>query len=106
MTCSISKAAYVDCFSLYDRALATGFGIRVPFPTRGAAQQIYVRMHSARVLSRRESIEIYEADDPAYGVSPYDILIVRQPRHDQGKWWVYVEPRVVQGKVEELGAAE
>lgn len=106
MTTSNSRSAYVDCFDLYDRALASSFGIRVPFPARGPAQQMYVRMHSARLLSRREAEEVYAEDDPAYGISPYDILIVRQPRLDQGKWWLYVEPRLVQGEIEELGAAE
>jgi hypothetical protein len=106
MTTSTSKHAYNDCFSLYDRALSAPHGVRVPFPTRGAAQQFYVRMHSARIIARRESMEVYPSDDPAYGTSPYDILVVRQPVEAEGHWYLYVEPRVVKGEIEELGAAE
>jgi hypothetical protein len=105
MTISTSRTAYSDCFDLFDRALDSPRGIRNRCRDAGAANHLKVRLHYARTLSRREAREVYAEDDPAFGVSPYDPFVVRV-RAIEGVWWVYIEPRAVQGEVEELGAAE
>ena len=102
MTLSNSKAAYSDCYELFDRALATTKGIRTSAATKGKARHIYTRLQSARTILRRESMDIYQQGDPTYGTSPYDSLIVRAPILQDGEWWVYIEPRAILGKVEDL----
>ena len=106
MTTSTSKSAYTDCFDYLDQALAATNGIRIPLHTRGAAYHLVTRLHYARKLSREEAQAIYAEDDPKWGTSVYDVLIVRTPRLLGSKWYVYIEPRSVVREVEELGAAE
>lgn len=106
MTTSLSRASYEDCFLLLDRALESAHGIRQSCASSGAANHLRVRLNTARILSRQEATEIHRPDDPAFGISPYDTLVIRRPIHADGRWWVYIEPRKILGKVEELGAAE
>ena len=103
MPASTSKGAYTDCFELLDRALEKG-RLRVGYDTRGEAHQLFNRLQYARVLDREENQRIYEANDPQWGTSAYDSLIVRSPRLEEGSWKVYIEPRSVSGVVEELAA--
>lgn len=103
MTESTSKAAYADCFDLFDRALESTHGVRNRCASRGAAYHLRQRLNYARTLSRREARVIYSESDPAYGVSPYDTFVIRVVLAEPG-WYVYIEPRAVQGEVEELGA--
>lgn len=105
MTSSISKAAYTDCFDLFDRALDAPNGIRKRATDDGQALNLRQRLHYARTLKRRESFEVYPPDSPHYGTSPYDNLIV-QVKQDDGAWWVYIKPRLAEGDIEELKAAE
>jgi len=105
MTTSTSKSSYGDCFDLFDRALESSHGIRNRCDSEGAAKHLRQRLNYARTLSRRESREIYAEDHPSFGISPYDPFMVLVKNVD-GAWWVYIEPRVVRGEVEELGAAE
>ena len=105
MTVSTSKSAYLDCYDLLDRALDSPIGIRNRCANRGMANNLRTRLHYARAISRRESLEIYAADHPAHGTSPYDPLVIRI-QQDGKLWWIYIEPRAIQGEVEELGAAE
>lgn len=104
MTTSTSRAAYSDCFELFDRALEKG-RIRIGFDTKGEAHQLFTRLQYSRILDREESTRIYEVEDPHYGISAYDPLIVRRPRDENEKWWVYIEPRSsAKYDVEELAA--
>ncbi len=103
MTASTSKAAYSDCLELFDQALERG-RLRVGYPSKGEAHQLYNRLQYFRVLDREENQRIYERGDPQHGVSAYDPLIVRSPRFEQSKWWVYIEPRAISGIIEELAA--
>jgi hypothetical protein len=102
MSLPTSRHAYNDCFELFDRALASARGVRTSFPSEGTAKNMIVRLHYARNLLRRESREIYPEGDPSYGTSPYDHFVIRHPREQSGKWWVYLEPRLIEGEVEEL----
>ena len=102
MTASTSRAAYADCFDIFDRALESPRGIRILTTTEGVANNLITRLNYSRLLSRAESREVYPADDPNFGLSPYDGLVVRRPRWEGNKWWVYIEPRAVIGEIEEL----
>ncbi len=104
MSLSPSRAAYEDCFELLERALAAKGGIRVSAERIGEAHQLLSRLNYARVMARQESREIYTPDHPKHGISPYDTLIVRMPREEDERWWIYIEPRRVVGEVQELAA--
>lgn len=113
MSVTTAKAAYADCFDVLDRALTSPHGVRQSAKTRSAAKHQHTRLNYARAISRNESKEIYSKDDPNYGTSAYDTLIIRSPVFEkkdlleEGKWWIKIEPRKVEGDVEELsGAAE
>ena len=103
MTVSTSRRAYADCYDLFDRALAAPLGIRNRCTDPGQANHLRVRLHQARILLRRESLSIYAEEDPNHGASPYDSLMVRIREADDS-WWVYIEPRAVNGAIEELAA--
>ena len=105
MTVSTSRRAYQDCYDYFDRALAAEakLGIRIKQADPGQANHLRVRLHQARILLRRESLSIYAEEDPNHGASPYDSLMVRIREADDS-WWVYIEPRVVNGLIEELAA--
>jgi hypothetical protein len=83
-------AAYDDCFTIFDAALETG--TRVCFATYGEAHIFMMRMHMARDLQRKETKRMYPPEDPRWGKTLYDRLIVRSPRKDDnGEYWVYIE---------------
>ena len=51
-----------------------------------------MRMQQCRSLQRAFHRRVYAEDDPSYGRSEFDCLVVRQPRYDDVQhWWVYVE---------------
>jgi hypothetical protein len=87
-----SKAAYTDCYRLFELAVATPGGIRTPFATREAASYYQMRMNQARVLLRAQSKRVYSPDHPAYDRSEYDPYKVQVLESEDGEWWVYVKP--------------
>ena len=107
MSTSTSRKSYADCYTLLDQALDSAIGIRIDLgegdPGVGAAHQLRMRLHYARRLSREEAEEVYPSDHPSHGVSVYDSLVIRI-REAEGKWWIYIQPWVVKGAVEELAA--
>lgn len=83
-------AAYDDCFEVYEKALASG--VRVAFKTYGEAKIYVMRMHQARALLADESRRMYPKEDPRWGKTDFDRLMVRHPVEDtEGSWWVYIE---------------
>lgn len=102
MTVSTSRTAYEDCFALLDRAMSSPAGIRHSCSTEGKANYLRTRINYSRILSRRELSAALSDDDPSLGTSPYDALIVRTVDSGEGKWWVYIEPRRLDGVTEEL----
>lgn len=100
MTVSTSRTAYEDCFALLDRAMSSPAGIRHSCATEGKANYLRVRLNYARILSRNELSAALSDDDPSLGSSPYDALIIRIV--DASGWWVYIEPRRLDGVTEEL----
>jgi hypothetical protein len=107
MSVSTAKFAYVDCFDLMDQALDDPVGVRKRFDDYGTAKHFVMRMHYARKLDRQANMVAFAEDHPMYGQSNYDHLIARDPREDrEGKWWIYVERRVMGGVVETLSEEE
>lgn len=108
MTTSLSRAAYSDCYAYFDKALTTKLGIRIRVKDAGAAKHLRSRLHTARVNSRREAMDIYAEDHPMHGISPYDNLIVRVKSKDKPgqsiAWYVFIEPRIEVDAVEEIAA--
>jgi hypothetical protein len=105
MALSEQIAAYPDCFDLFDRAMAHPVGVRALFKSESAARFFQMRMNQARTLQRRDSRRAYPAEDPRYGTSEFDPLIVRikPAAEDDGTWWVYVERHGVEiTNIEEL----
>jgi len=97
MATSTSRLAYADCHDQMDRALADGKGIRITFTGRsddeafGLAYRFRLRCHSARKMDRKANQAIYASDEPLYGVSVYDKLVLRVVRNPPNKAWVYLE---------------
>ena len=87
MPSSTNLGAYTDCVEIFDRAVASRQGIRIPVSTPGDGRLMVLRLQQARSLVREKSKEIYsDPADPAYGTSPYDPLIVRMPRKIPLHW--------------------
>lgn len=92
-------AAYEDCIEIFETAAAAPKGSRVLLESDARAKYLRMRLSQARVLLREESRRLYEPDDPRYGKCEYDNLhcrIVPAAAPDEGKAWVYVEPRSLQ----------
>ncbi len=109
MPLNTSRLAYEDCYELLNRAMAAPNGIRAACGVGddgiGVAYYLRTRLHYARTLARRESMQIYEETDPEYGISPYDHLVIKIKDGD-GQWWVYIEPRRISPKrIEDLEEA-
>lgn len=94
--------AYEDCVNLFERALQAKKGIQVSYTSHGDAYQLFSRLHYTRKLLREKSMTMHTNDDPRYNTTTYDLLIVRRPREVNGEWWVFIEQRVITGKIEEL----
>ena len=99
MSLTDQRAAYEDCYRLYERAVNSrrGAGVRVPFPTENEAKFFALRMNKARSIQRRDSRRIYSLDAPLYDTSEFDHLqvIVRPDSADPPEWWVFVKPHAV-----------
>jgi hypothetical protein len=99
-----NRGAYGTYYDVLDRAIESKAGIRIEQPNRGDAYQYRVRLHKARSYDRDLNRESRTPDDPSYGRSDYDNLVVRVRRED-GQWWVYIEPAAIPTKIEELSCA-
>lgn len=87
-------AAYDDCRKLFERAANSTLGSRAAFKTYGEANMFSLRMQTCRKLERQEMERIYDAQDPAWGKTEWDHLIVKKPIEgsEPDTWWVYVSP--------------
>ena len=108
MALSSSHLSYSDCYSLMDEALRQPRGVRVSQPTHDAAIFFRMRLHQARSIDRKRSLDIYEPGDYLRNTSQYDALVVRlRPDPETNGFWVYLERSdVVVGKVEALPVDE
>lgn len=77
--------AYDDVRQVLDRANTSTTGVKVSFPTRNMATNFRHRCHKFRVLMQKLSMQNKAEDDPDYGSSDYDALIIT----------IEADPRVV-----------
>ena len=95
MSLSNSRHAYLDCFSLLDRALEDPRGIRAEVPSLNNALRLRLRIHQARAIDRKDNASTYDPDHPLHGRSPYDLLVCRI-EEVAGRAWVYLDKVQVQ----------
>lgn len=111
MVASTSRLSYIDCTELMDQALENTKGIRIGFADKGDALHFRTRMHTARTICRKDNLSEYAPGHPLHGRSQYDVLVVREPKESEGKWWLYIEKRhadqlIVQPLGEEMKVIE
>lgn len=92
MSITEAKLAYLDCAEVLDKANGADKGCRVHVAGENEAINLRMRLHQCRHLDRREMRRVYQPDDPMYGSSGWDGLVVRIKEIDD-LWWVYVEKR-------------
>lgn len=68
--------AYEDIRQVMDRAVDSATGVKVTFPSRNMATNFRHRCHKFRVLMQRLNSQSKTEDDPDYGSSTYDSLII------------------------------
>lgn len=73
-----SMLAYEDIRELMDRAISSENGVATIVDTYGAAIRLRQRIYAFRNLSRKQSTKIYQLDDPMFGKTVYDNLVVPQ----------------------------
>lgn len=85
--------AYQDCTLIWERAIDTPGGIRLPLGERGHALVLQMRMNKCRSLHRRLSCQVNPPGSPKYNTSEFDshMVQVRGP-DERDEWWIYVRP--------------
>jgi hypothetical protein len=97
MSYNRSPLAFDDVREAFERALGAPKGIRVVCKDRGAAFVLRSRFNYFRTLDREENRKTYQPDDPMYGKSVYDRLILRiPPKGDKDEHVLLIEPRSVE----------
>lgn len=93
MGTSESRLAYPDCETFFNSALEAERGVRLPFPSYGAAKQFQTRLHTFRVICRKDNAKIYpDVDAPLHGRSEYDPIRVSIEGPDSAdEYWVYAQ---------------
>lgn len=92
MPLSQAIGVYDDIVEYLQRAMDAPHGIRVQFATEAEAMKFQLRCHQLRTLERKESMRIYQPEEPQYGRSDFDKLVIRRPIPDPDDlWWVYIE---------------
>lgn len=96
MSLPTTLQAYRDCEEVFDRALASGAGVRVRRTSYEHCYNYRSRMHMFRKLARAKNADIYPSKDhPMHGRSPYDHFTCRI-KEDGGQWFIYVEPNTIE----------
>lgn len=91
MSLPTTPTTYGDCYEVLDKAAAEPKGIRVKVPDYDSAMFFRMRLHQARKIVRKQNKDIYEADHPMHNASPYDELVIRNPRRVNDDFWLYIE---------------
>lgn len=81
---SNSPLAHADIQAVMDRALSNGRGCRVACSSVGEAYSLRQRFYTLRKGDRENSQKIFEPEDPRYGRSVYDSLIVYPAQDEEG----------------------
>lgn len=90
MATSPSRLSYSDAFDILDEALNNSKGIRVEVPDDGAGMHLRVRLHSARMIDRKDNLSEYPEGHKLHGRSIYDQLVCRVRKQNE-RWWLYIE---------------
>lgn len=114
MTTSNSRLAYLDCFDILDRAVASPNGLRLKFKEHGDAIHFRLRCHCARSIDRNDNRKTYPGPDtttgdaghPMWGRSVYDDIVIKV-RLRQGVTFADILLRSKsEYEIEELGGIE
>ena len=108
MPTSSSRLAYPDCEEFLHRAVVDGVGVRLPFNTEGQARGFLVRCNTFRQICRKDNKEIYTRDNPMFGRSEFDCLMLTVvPTEDASDWFVYARVYAVNEEaIESLSEVE
>lgn len=93
MSLPSTRLSYQDVYDILDKATTDPRGIRLPFGSREEAVHFRMRVNAARSVDRRDNRSIYSPDDPMYGQSIYDKLVIRIREGEDGTSFIYIEPR-------------
>lgn len=106
MSLPTSIGAYKEEFAVFDRAIDSQNGIRVPVSDANAANHFRMRLHQARQLDRKKNSQIYQPDDPLFRSSIYDPLVVTITE-ENGIAYVYLRrSSYVIGQIEDLSGED
>lgn len=78
MAYNSSITSYPDIRAALDKALDSPKGVRLSFEDKKAAVTFCGRVHSFRWRDRKENQKIYSPDDPMFGRSAYDPLMLKR----------------------------
>jgi hypothetical protein len=104
MSFNKSILAFDDIRQVFDRALQTPRGLKIPCPSRGKAINLRSRFNYFRKIDRDESLKIYPTDHPMFGRSSYDKLALRVPEKGHPEENIlFIEPHSAESyKIEEI----
>lgn len=90
MGVSLDRKNYEDCYDLFDRALASDWGVQRIFETQSEAFSYRSRLNKARQLDRELNKRIHadNPDHPEYGQSYYSAIIIRIRYDDDRDRWL------------------
>ena len=97
MSLPTSLAAYRDCVELFEAATRDPKGARVKLDDYDRCVNTRTRMHYYRNLDRRANALTYEQGHPLHNASAYDDFVLRIRLDQDGKYWLYIEPRTAGG---------
>ena len=79
MSYNKSPLAFDDVRDIFDRALDSQKGLRIPCASRSAAITLRSRFNYFRKANRKDNADMYPSDHSLHGKSMYDKLSLRVP---------------------------
>ena len=80
--------AYSDMLQVLDRALESTKGLTIRFENHSRAMSFRFRLYSARTADRKQNRLLYEPNNPLWGQSPYDELVMTI--HNRDGWTLFI----------------
>ncbi len=94
MSLPSSLLAYEAQLQFMEMSMDEARGARMFFKAEKEAEHWRMRCNYARVLHRKENMQIHEPGDPLYGKSEYDVIVFTIRTSPDG-FWVYAEKQVL-----------
>lgn len=94
MSLPTNRFAFLDCYDIFDKAIETANGVRVPVKDHDSALHLRMRLHQARKINRQDNLAQYEPGHPMYGCSAYDPLVIRIKNINE-RFYIYLEPNSI-----------